>query len=112
MTSRLSHILVPLTLMLSACATDYSKSEAPNHLLVDGAETKIDLAFLPGSTRLARANVIQDLVTAGRIRAADRVTVAASGSPGLAQQRTAAISRELLAYGIVADASQLQAVPA
>src|SRR5215831_1977518 len=105
MNNRLWQIVVALTLMLSACATDYSKSEAPNNLQVDGAETRIDLAFAPGSARLVRANVIQELVNTGRIRAADRVTVATSGSPGLAEQRTAAISRELLRYGIVAEAS-------
>jgi pilus assembly protein CpaD len=81
-------------------------------LQVDGAEARIDLAFAPGSARLARANAIYELVTTGRIRAADRVTVAASGPPGLAEQRTAAISRELLRYGIVADALPAQIVPA
>jgi pilus assembly protein CpaD len=111
MTNRLSPIVIPLTLLISACATDYSKSEAPNNLRVDGAETRIDLDFAPGSSRLTRANAIQELVTAGRIRAADRVTVAASGPPGLAEQRTAAISRELLRYGIVADASPSQTAP-
>ena len=108
MTTRFSPIVIPLTLLLSACATDYSKSEAPNNLRVDGAESRIDLAFAPGSARLMRSNVIQELVNTGRIRAADRVTVAASGPPALAEQRRAAISRELLRYGIVADASPLQ----
>jgi pilus assembly protein CpaD len=112
MRTRLSQIIVPLTLVLSSCATDYSKSEAPNNLQVDGAETRIDLAFAPGSARLVRANAIQELVTTGRIRAADRVTVAASGPPGLAEQRTAAISRELLRYGIVADTSPALIAPA
>jgi pilus assembly protein CpaD len=112
MTSRFSHIVVPLILMLSACATDYSKSEAPNNLRVDGAETRIDLAFVPGSARLARGNVIQEMATAGRIRPADRVTIAASGPPSLAEQRTAAVSRELLRYGIVAEASPPETVPA
>ena len=111
MKTHLSQIFVPLSLMLSACATDYSKSEAPNNLLVDGAETRVDLAFAPGSARLVRANVIHELVNTGRIRAADRITVAASGPPGLAEQRAAAISRELLRYGIVAEASPLQTAP-
>ncbi len=111
MKSRLSQIVIPITLMLSACATDYSKSEAPNNLLVDGAETRIDLAFAPGSARLVKANAIQELVTTGRIRAADRVTVAAAGPLGLAEQRTAAISSELLRYGIVANASPLKTAP-
>jgi pilus assembly protein CpaD len=105
-------IAVPLILALGACATDYSKSEAPNNLRVDGAETRVDLSFVPGSARLTRPDAIQQLVAAGRIRPADRVTVSAAGPPGLAEQRTAAISRALLAYGIVADASPLEAIPA
>src|SRR5215467_10072418 len=108
MKSPLFPIAISLTLTLAACASDYSKSEAPNNLQVDSAETRIDLAFAPGSARLVRANVIQELVNTGRIRTADRVTVAASGPPALAEQRRAAISRELLRYGIVADASPLQ----
>lgn len=112
MKPRLYLIAVPLMLALAACASDYTKSEAPNNLRVDGAETRIDVSFIPGSARLARADAIQQLVSAGRIRPADRVTIAASGSPGLAEQRVTAISRELLAYGIVADTSPLGTVPA
>ena len=110
-TSRRS-IAVPLAFALAACATDYSKSEAPNSLRVDGAETRVDLSFVPGSARLTRPDAIQQLVAAGRIRPADRVTVSASGPPRLADQRAAAISRELLAYGIVADNLPLESVPA
>ena len=40
-------------LLLSACATDYTKSEAPNNLRVDGASTRVDIAFAPGCARLA-----------------------------------------------------------
>jgi pilus biogenesis lipoprotein CpaD len=105
-------IAVPLILALGACATDYSKSEAPNNLRVDGAETRVDLSFIPGSARLTRPDAIQQLVAAGRILPADRVTVSAAGPPRLAEQRTAAISRALLAYGIVAEASPLEAPPA
>jgi pilus assembly protein CpaD len=110
--TRLHLIAVPLMLALAACATDYTKSEAPNNLRVDGAETRVDLSFVPGSARLARADAIQQLVSTGRIRPADRVTIAASGSPSLAEQRVTAISRELLAYGIVADTSPLETAPA
>ena len=112
MRTRLHLIAVPLMLALAACATDYTKSEAPNNLRVDGAETRVDLSFVPGSARLARADAIQQLVSTGRIRPADRVTIAASGSPSLAEQRVTAISRELLAYGIVADTSPLETAPA
>jgi pilus assembly protein CpaD len=105
-------IAIPLILALGACATDYSKSEAPNNLRVDGAETRVDLSFIPGSARLTRPDAIQQLVAAGRIRPADRVTVSAAGPPRLAGQRAAAISSALLAYGIVAEASPLEAIPA
>jgi pilus assembly protein CpaD len=105
-------IAVPLILALGACATDYSKSEAPNNLRVDGAETRVELSFAPGSARLTPPDAIQQLVAVGRIRAADRVTISAAGPPSLAEQRTAAISRALLAYGIVADAAPLEAIPA
>jgi pilus assembly protein CpaD len=109
---RLYPIAVALLLGLAACVTEYSKSEAPAALQVDGAQSRVDLSFVPGSARLARADAIQQLVSAGRIRPADRVTIAASGSPSLAEQRVTAISRELLAYGIVADTSPLETVPA
>jgi pilus assembly protein CpaD len=110
-TSRHS-IAAPLVIALAACATDYSKSEAPNNLRVDGAESRVDVSFIPGSAGLIRADAIQQLVAAGRIRPADRVTVSAAGPPRLAEQRAAAISSALLTYGIVAEASPLEAVPA
>jgi pilus assembly protein CpaD len=110
--TRLYPITLPLMLALAGCATDYSKTEAPNNLRVDGADTRVDLSFVPGSARLARPDAVQQLVMAGRIRPADRVTIAAAGPPGLAEQRTAVISRELLAYGIVANSSPLETVPA
>jgi pilus assembly protein CpaD len=112
MKARLYPVAVPLMLALAACATDYSKSEAPNNLRVDSAETRVDLRFAPGSARLAQPDAIRELVAAGRIRPADRVTIASAGPSGLAQQRNAVISRELLAYGIVADALPLETVPA
>jgi pilus assembly protein CpaD len=112
MKTRSYPIAVPLMLALAACATDYSKSEAPNNLRVDGAEARVDLSFAPGSARLARPDAIRQLVSDGRVRPADRVTIASAGPPSLAQQRNAVISRELLAYGIVADTSPLQTAPA
>ena len=114
MKSRLYPIAVPLIVALAACASDYTKSEAPNNLRVDGAETRIDLSFLPGSARLAadEAARLDRLVATGIIRPADRVTVAAAGALGLAEQRAAGVSRTLLAYGIVADTLPLETVPA
>jgi pilus assembly protein CpaD len=103
MKTRLYPIIVPLMLGLAACVTQYSKSEAPNSLQVDEALSRVDLAFAPGSARLARPEAIGQLVASGRLRPNDRVTIAAAGSPGLAEARAAAVSRQLLGYGIVAD---------
>src|SRR5204863_16193 len=58
------------------------------------------------------ANRLDRLVVAGNIRPADRVVIAAAGSPGLAERRAAAISSELLRYGIVAQSLVLDTVPA
>jgi pilus assembly protein CpaD len=107
-------IAVPLIFALAACATDYSKSEAPNNLRVDGAESRIDIAFMPGSARLAPAEAahLDRLVATGVIRPPDRVTIATAGPPNLADQRAASLSSALLAYGIVADRAPVEAVPA
>ena len=107
-------IAVALLPALAACVTDYSKSEAPNILRVDGAETRVDLSFAPGSAHLApgEAARLERLAATGIIRPADRVTIAVAGAEGLANRRAAAISSALLAYGIVADALPLESVPA
>jgi pilus assembly protein CpaD len=114
MKTRLNPIAMPLMLALAACASDYSKSEAPNNLRVDGAETRIDLSFVAGSARLApgEAARLDRLVATGVIRPADRVTVAAAGASSLAEQRSTSISRTLLAYGIVTDTLPMETVPA
>ncbi len=111
---RLYPIAVALLLGLAACVTEYSKSEAPAALRVDGAESRVELAFAGGSDRLApgEAGWIDRLVLAGNIRPADRVVIAAAGPPGLAERRAAAISSELLRYGIVASTQTVDAVPA
>jgi pilus assembly protein CpaD len=105
---------LPLACMLAGCVTDYTKTEAPNNLRVDGAETRVDISFAPGSARLApgEAARLDRLVATGIIRPADRVTIAAAGAPGLAGQRVATLSSALLGYGIVADFVPLGAVPA
>jgi pilus assembly protein CpaD len=102
---RLVQIVLTLSLGLSACVTDYSKSEAPNNLRVDGSESRIDLAFAPGSARLSarEAARLDSLVATGVIRPADRVTITTSGPPRLAERRAAVLASALLAYGIVAD---------
>jgi pilus assembly protein CpaD len=114
MKSSLWSIAVPLLLVVSACATDYTKSEAPNNLRVDSASTRVDIAFAPGSARLApgEAAHLDRLVATGVVRPADRVTIAAAGPPPLAEQRAAALSSALLAYGIVTDRGPAGSIPA
>jgi pilus assembly protein CpaD len=99
---------------LAGCATDYTKSEAPNNLRVYGADTRVNIAFAPGSARLApgEAAHLDRLVATGIVRPADRVTIAVAGPAPLAEQRTAALSSALLAYGIVADRAPVEALPA
>jgi pilus assembly protein CpaD len=111
---RLYPIAVALLLGLAACVTEYSKSEAPATLQVDGAQSRVEIAFAGGSDRLspAEARRLDGLVLAGNIRPADHVAIAAAGPPGLAQRRAAAISSELLRYGIVASTQTLDTLPA
>jgi pilus assembly protein CpaD len=111
---RLYPIAVALLLGLAACVTEYSKSEAPTALQVDGAQSRVEIAFAGGSDRLSpgEARRLDGLVLAGNIRPADRVAIAAAGPPGLAERRAAAISGELLRYGIVASTRTLDALPA
>ncbi len=108
--------LFPLALVLglAACVAEYSKTEAPAELRVDGAETRREVAFAAGSAYLPPAELrkIDQWVLSGSIRPADRVQIAAAGPPGLAERRTAAISGELLRYGIVATALPIDVVPA
>src|SRR5215472_6565231 len=114
MNIRLCLIAFALPVALAACAAEYSKSEAPAALRVDGAESRVELAFAGGSDRLApgEATRLDRLVLAGNIRPSDRVLIAAGGPPRLAERRAAAISGELLHYGIVAQTLALDSVPA
>lgn len=114
MNIRLYPIAAPLLLGLAACVTEYSKSEAPAALQVDGAQSRLEIAFAGGSDRLSpgEARRLDGLVLAGNISPADRVAIAAAGPPGLAERRSAAISSELLRYGIVASTVALDTVPA
>lgn len=114
MTRRFEALTIVLT--LAACApgaAEYTKSEAPNRVQVQGSTSSVELPFAPGSTRLdpAAAGRLERLVAAGAIRPADRVAVAASGPPSLAAGREAAIASWLLRWGIVADARPLAGVP-
>ena len=104
----------PLLLGLAACAAEYSKTEAPAQLRVDGAGSRFEVAFAGGSDHLTRSEAakLDKMVLAGNIRPSDLVEIGVAGPPGLAQQRAAAISRELLRYGIVTHAVALAPVPA
>lgn len=107
--------LLAMALTVAGCApgaAEYTKAEAPNRLQVEGAATTVVVAFAPGSSRLSAisASELDRLVSNGAIRPPDRVSVAAAGSPTLAAAREAAMARQLLRWGIVADAQPLPAV--
>lgn len=114
MRTRIYPIAILLMLGLAACVTEYTKSEAPDQLRVDGAESRRELTFATGSAYLTPGAIrrLDGWVLSGGIRPADRVAIAAAGPPGLAEQRAAAISRELLRYGIVTQTLALDAIPA
>jgi pilus assembly protein CpaD len=107
-------VLVPMLLGLVGCAAEYSKSEAPTALRVDGAESRREVAFAAGSAVLTPSEIrkINDWVLSGGIRPADRVAIAAGGPPALAKARAAAISQALLRWGIVASPQPLADVAA
>ena len=100
-------------LALAACSADYTEAESPKELRVDSAATQVNVAFVPGSAQLApgEAARLQRLALTGSISAPDRVTIAAAGDPLLRDERIAAISRELVRYGIVVAASPLGGAP-
>src|SRR5439155_14006518 len=107
-------LAVVLLLGLAAWVAEYSKSEAPDELRVGGAESRREVAFAAGSAYLPSGELrkIDQWVLGGSIRPADRVQIAAAGPPGLAERRAAAISSELLRYGIVATALPIGTAPA
>jgi pilus assembly protein CpaD len=105
-----------LVLALAACVpgvAEYTKTEAPTTLRVDGARSPVTVIFARGSDRLVagQAGRLAQLVQDGDIRPADRVEIAAAGGEGLAQRRFAALARTLLRYGIVADGRSIAGVP-
>jgi pilus assembly protein CpaD len=102
-------------LALAGCAppaADFTESEWPKQLTLDDATTQFDIRFPPGSSRLAAADAarLRVLAANGSIAPADRVLVAAAGGPDLAAARVAAISSELLRYGVVARSLSRAAV--
>jgi len=116
MTIRRTLPALALLLGLAACspANEYTAAEAPKNLGVETSTTRIDMHFAAGSARLAAADAarLRSLAATGAIAPADRVLIAAAGSPELARQRVGAIAGELLHYGIVADAEKLPQVAA
>jgi pilus assembly protein CpaD len=109
--------MLVLALPLMACvpgAAEYTKAEAPAALRVYGSQTAMSVSFAAGSARLAagQAAGLARLVHNGAVGPADRVEIAAAGSDPLARARVAAISRILLAYGIVATPRPLAGVSA
>jgi pilus assembly protein CpaD len=111
---RFYSILLPLLLGLAGCAAEYSKSEAPTALRVDGAESRREIAFAAGSATLSPSEIrkINGWVLSGGIRPADRVAIAAGGPAALAKARAAAISQALLRWGIVATSEPFADVAA
>jgi pilus assembly protein CpaD len=107
-------VLIPVLFGLAGCAAEYSKSEAPTDLRVDGAESRREIAFAAGSAVLTPSEIrkINGWVLSGVIRPADRVAIAAGGPPALARARGAAISQALLRWGIVASPQPLADVAA
>lgn len=91
--------------LLAGCtaAAEYTDSEAPKHLQLDRTSAAVDLRFAPGSSELLPGDAarLHRLAATRQIDASDRITVVAGGPPALAQARAAAVSSELLPYGIV-----------
>ena len=114
MKMRFYPVLFPVLLGLVGCAAEYSKSEAPTALRVDGAESRREIAFAAGSATLSPSEIrkINDWVLSGTIRPADHVAIAGGGPPALAQARTSAIAKALLRWGIVATAEPFADVAA
>jgi pilus assembly protein CpaD len=113
MNTNRTSLAVAMLLMLGACVTSYSESEAPKHLALDTSVTRFDMRFVGGSAALAPADVarLRNLAATGAIGPADLVLVAAAGGPNLADARVGSIAGELLRYGIIATASPLVGVP-
>jgi pilus assembly protein CpaD len=117
MKTRLYPLALPVMLALAACrpgAAEYSEAESPKVLKVDSAESQLEFTFARGSYRLApgEGGRLHRLMLAGRIRPDDRVTIAAGGDPHLQGLRIETITRELLRFGVVAEATPLVGIDA
>jgi pilus assembly protein CpaD len=94
-----------LVVLVGACApvTSYTAAESPKRLKLDTETTQLDLRFVPGSAALTAADAarLRMAAASGQIGPADRVTVAAAGTPELVQERDASVSALLSQYGVV-----------
>jgi pilus assembly protein CpaD len=110
-------VSVGLFLALAACApgaAEYTESEVPKNLVLDNASSRIDVHFAPGSSHLYARDAarLRRLAASGGIVPSDRITVATTGSPGLAAARFRTIAALLLPYGVVASQGTLALLPA
>lgn len=99
---------------LGACAAQYTDTEWPKQVRLDNASARADVRFAPGSSQLFARDAarLRALAATGAIAPTDRVVVAASGPPWLAQARFEAVASALLPYNIVAVQGPLTPVPA
>lgn len=103
-----------LFLGLGACAAQYTDTEWPKQVSLNNASARVDVRFAPGSSRLFARDAarLRALAATGAIAPSDRVIVAASGPPLLAQARFETVARALLTYNVVAMQGPLTPVPA
>lgn len=113
---KMRHRLAAATLLLglAACAAQYTDNEWPKQVKLDNASARVDVRFAAGSSRLFPRDAarLRALAASGSIAPSDRVIVAASGPPWLAEARFEAVAQALLPYRIVAMQGPLTPVPA
>src|SRR3977135_3070256 len=103
-----------LVLVVTACASQYTETEAPKNLTLDEAGARIDVRFAPGSAHLLAGGPARwaPLGTGGRGGPSTApVRVSAGGPPALAAARFETIAALLLPYRIVASSRPLGGVP-
>jgi pilus assembly protein CpaD len=106
-------VAVALLLAAAACnpIAEYTETEAPKRLVLDGTTVQVDLRFPPGSSGLAAREAARLRgLAATQLASSDRVLVAAGGSPALAAARIGTISTELLRYGVVASPMKIAGI--
>jgi pilus assembly protein CpaD len=112
--NRTTTLAAALLMLLGGCEfnqlSGYSETESPKHLTLDTSITRFDMRFAGAALVPADAARLRNLAATGAIGRADRVLVAAAGSPGLANARVGSIAGVLLQYGVIATASPLVGV--